>query len=377
MIRPSLLSRAALLVAAAAFVVPSGGFTRADDIDESTSARAVEAALAGAPADDVPALWDLGKTLSKQGKSAIPALRKVADTATPGPRLAVGRALVLLEDLIKGVELLQAVASDANAPTGLKVAALRIIEKEGDEDQAEWLSKAIDEAYEPSLKMAMTKALWALGSAADKTKARGVMLEFLKSEDRVRREEGALALGEIGAAAEAKPVLLDMRGEPTERGRSAAFLLDLLERQAISDAALRPAPGTPETPVAAPAGPPGQWPLLDEIRAILQQAYVDEKLVDARKNEDAAAEGLTKSLDPFTEYMSPEENARMLESLDPTYGGVGAYVQNDPDNSLRFTISRPIWAGRSTAPACARATSSSPSTAIRPPGSRSTSACAC
>jgi carboxyl-terminal processing protease len=80
------------------------------------------------------------------------------------------------------------------------------------------------------------------------------------------------------------------------------------------------------------------------MKALLSQVYVDEKL-DAKKLEDGAADGMTKSLDLHTEYLSPEENERLLESLDQTYGGVGAYVQNDPDNAARFTISRPIFGG--------------------------------
>lgn len=359
--RPLRLARRAGLVAAVAFVLPAVGVARGDDVDEQTAARAVEAVLSKAPQDDVPTLWSLGKALAKDGKAAIPALRKVSETAAPGPRLAVGRALVLLEDETKGAQVLQAVAADPKGTVGVRIAALKLLEKAGEEEQGEWLARAIDESYDPALKMAMAKALWEIGSSADKGKARGIMLEYLKSEDRARREEGALALGEIGAAAEARPALIEMRDEPTERGRSAAFLLDLLAREAIAErvpvgAGTPPAPGPTPGPAPVPAGPsavpqppnaqpPGSWPLLDEIRGILEQAYVDPTLVDRRKQEDAAAEGISKGLDPFTEYLSPEDNARLLEGLDPTYGGVGAYVQNDPDNGLRFTVSRPIWGG--------------------------------
>ncbi len=347
MIRSPDLLRAAVLLAIAAFLVPSHRLVRGDDIDESSATKAIEGILAQAPGDDVSSLWDLGKSLAKPGKAAVGALRKAAETASPGPRLAIGRALVLLEDVNEGVRIVQGVASDPKAAVGLKIAALKIIETEGDEEQAEWLSKALDEAYEPSLKMAMTKALWRRGSAVDQTKARGVMLEFLKSEDRARREEGALALGEIGAAAEAKPVLLEMRDEPTERGRSADFLIKVLDREAIADAMLRTpvAPVSPDKPVTATGTTPGQWPLLDEIRQILDGGYVDPALVDAKKLEDAAAEGMTKPLDPFTNYLSPVENAKLLATLDPSYGGVGAYVFNDPDNREFFTIQRPVWGG--------------------------------
>ena len=227
--------------------------------------------------------------------------------------------------------------------------------------------------------MAMTKALWALGSAADKTKARGVMLEFLKSEDRVRREEGALALGEIGAAAEAKPVLLDMRGEPTERGRSAAFLLDLLERQAISDAALRPAPGTPETPVAAPAGPPGQWPLLDEIRAIL-----DSRRTSTRSSSTPArtrgrrGRGHDEVARPVHRVpVARRKRAAARVARSDLRRGRGLRPERPGQLAAFFTISRPIWGGP-----IYRAGLRSGDVIVAvdgnpTPGSRSTSACAC
>ena len=326
---------ASLLLAGTSVLRPA----RADDVDEAAAKRAVDTLVAKAPDDDVSALWVLSKSLAAGTKQAIPALREAAAAAKPGARLAIGRALVLLEDESKGVEILQKLVGDAAAAPALKVAALKVIEAEGDEDQAAWLSKAVDEALEPSVKMAMAKALWKLGGP-DQAKSKAVMLEFLKSEDRARREEGALALGEIGASAEAKPILLEMRGEPTERGRSAAFLLDLLEREALDDGQLRTVP-----PAPGPAPTVGSWPLLDEMRAILEQTYVDKDKYTNGKLEDGSADGFTKALDPHSMYLSPEDNARLLEGLDPTYGGVGAYVHNDPDNAQRFTISRPIWGG--------------------------------
>ncbi len=329
---------------------------RADDVDEAAAARDVQALLAKAKDADVSTLWALSKSLAAGTKLALPALRAAGETADPGQKLAIGRALVLLEDETKGLALLEKVAGDEAAAAPLRVAALKVMEKDGEEDQASWIAKVIDDAHEPSVKMAMARALWALGAADDREKARAVMKEFLKSEDRSRREEGALALGEIGSAAEAKPILLEMRNEPTERGRSAAFLLDLLHRDAVADGALRPtppvpgappAPGSPAAPAAPslPTPPPGSWPLLDEIRTILEQSYADTSKLDLRKLEDGAAEGFTTALDPHSNYLTPEENAKLMEGLDPTYGGVGAYVHNDPDNGQRFTISRPIWGG--------------------------------
>jgi C-terminal peptidase prc len=331
---------AALGVAA----VPAPRAARADDVDNATARKAAEALLGTVKDDDISTLWALSKRLAAD-KLAVPALRDLAGSATPGRRLAIGRALVLLEDEVKGVEILQALVGDAKASVPVKVAALKVIERNGESEQGEWLQKAVDATLEPTVKMAMAKALWRLGGSG-KPKAKLVMRQYLESEDRDRREEGALALGEIGAATEAKAALQEMSGEPTERGRSAAFLLDLLEHESVAEAELK----KPAPPVAAPppsAGPGGAagWPLLEEIRRVLDETYVDPDKMKDGKLEDAAAEGFTKSLDEHSAYLSPVEYGRLLESLDPTYGGVGAYVHNDPDNNKQFTIMRPIWGG--------------------------------
>ena len=57
----------------------------------------------------------------------------------------------------------------------------------------------IDTTYDPRVKMAMAKALWNL-NYSNKAKGKEVLLAYLKSTDEDLRAEGALALGEIGAA---------------------------------------------------------------------------------------------------------------------------------------------------------------------------------
>jgi C-terminal peptidase prc len=324
----------AAFLALAAVPLSSPRAVRADDVDQETAARGVRTILAKATDADVPALWALSNELKGSGKAAIPALHAALSEAAPAARLAIGRALVLLEDETRGLEALQALVSDKAVPVTLKVAALKVVERDGETEQAEWLAAAIDDELEPAVKMSMAKAIWRLNGAA-KGKAKSVMTEYLKSEDRDRRAEGALALGEIGAAAEAKPVLFELSSEPTERGRSAKFLLDLMSRDAVEESRLR-------TPAVIPTG---NWPLLDEMKEILVHDFVDAGAVDAKKLEDGAADGMTKSLDIHTQYLSPEENTRLMQGLDPTYGGIGAYVKNDPDNGQRFTILRPMWGG--------------------------------
>lgn len=316
----------------------------ADEVDEATAAEAVNVLLEEDPGADIRRIWDLGDALAKGGKAAITGLREAAADASPGRCLAIARALILLEDHTKGLELLEGVVRSDELEVPLKVAALRVIGDEGELEEAKWLEDRIDVTHNPRVKMAVAKALWRL-DYRNKRKGKEVLLRYLRSTDADLRAEGALALGEIGAAAEARPILLELSDEPTERGRSAAFLLTILNLEQQAEQALR-AGGSPDGTDADPApATEGHWPLLDEIVRTLEQAYLETDAIDRQALEDAMAGGITKALDPFTAYLTPEENAEFQEGLDPTYGGVGAYVFNDANNLKRFTISRPIWGG--------------------------------
>lgn len=336
------------LLALALGLLPVGG-VRADDIEESGASRAVTKLLETDPGVDATAVWRLAQELKGQGRAAVRPLKAALEKASPGQRLAIGRALVLLDEHTQGLEVVRTLVGDEKADTGLRRAGLRLLGDEGELEEAEWLGERLDLELVPEVKLAMAQAVWRL-NRSNKSKGKEVLLQFLRSTDPDLRAQGALALGEIGVASEAKGVLTELRDEPTERGRSAALLLRLLYLEQEREAQLRTPPSTgPEGP--APAGPaasaakPGAWPLLDEIRDILQKAYYDVEKVQGAKLEDAAASGLTTALDPHSGYLSPEENGHLLEGLDPTYGGVGAYVQNDVRNGDAFTISRPIFGG--------------------------------
>lgn len=327
-----------------ALVVPTG----ADEIEEGAAARKVDDLLRDDPGDDVRAIWLLATRLKQLDTAALPALHEAETDATPGRRLAIGRALVLLEDYIRGLEVLRSLAGNADVPGALRAAALSVIGNEGEPEDADWIEERIDLELDPHTKLAMARALWDLNRSS-KMKGKEVMLDFLASTDPDLRALGALALGEIGAIGDARAVLNELKDEPTERGRSAQLLISLLQRQRVIEnleaAADRAAPAPEPSKPVEPMADSG-WPLLDEIWNRLGEAYAfPDKVRDRRKLEDAAAAGLTRALDEHTTYMSPEAYGELLDSLDPSYGGIGAYVQNDPDNGQRFTISRPIYGG--------------------------------
>ena len=345
-------SRLSLLwLLATCVAVPIAG---ADDIDESMAARNVEQLLSQEVSEDIAAIWRVADQLRKLGAPALPALREKATTAVAPHRLAIGRAMVQLQDYTQGLDALKTLISDAAAPDALRSAALSVLGLEGEPEDAEWLDERIDLELNPRVKLAMATALWDLNTTL-KSKGRDVMQSFLKSTDPDLRALGALALGEIGDADSARSELNILKREPSERGRTARILLDLIRaRNVIDELESRGEASLPEAvpPVSQPSKDPapkgsadGSWPLLDEIWTRLEEAYAFPEKLDRKKIEDAAAVGITKALDENTVYMSPEVFAELEESLDPSYGGIGAYVMNDPNNGQRFTISRPIYGG--------------------------------
>jgi C-terminal peptidase prc len=327
---------AALLLGLAA--LPAAG----DDIDEAAAARSIATLLEADPDADVRRVWSLSESLAAVGREAIRPLKESLASATPARRLAISRALVLLDDLTLALGEMRNLVDDEAAAPELKEAALRVIGQEGEIEESEWLADRVDTTFEPRVKMAMAKALWAL-NFSNKGKGKEVLRAFLESDDPDLQAAGALALGEIGAAADAKPILRRLKDEPTERGRSAAFLLRALELEQIGERALDTPPVLPPVPEAG--GPAGSWPLLDEIRRILGRFYLEPEKVNAAGLEDSAAHGFTRALDPYTNYLTPEETSALYEDLHRDYAGVGAYVYNDPRNGDRFTISRPIFGG--------------------------------
>lgn len=327
---------------ALALILGAGAPTAwADDIDEATATRTVKSLLETDPGADLRKIWALSDALAEAGRPAIKPLRSLVGEASPSRKLAMARALLELEDYTRGLDEIRKMIDAETTPLPLKVGGLDLIADYGELDEAMWLEDALDVTLEPRVKLAMAKSLWKLNKS-NKGKGRDVLLAYLGSADADLRAEGALALGEIGVD-QAKSVLRDLQYEPTEQGRTARLLLRLLQQQSVIERMQMEGPAPTTQPETAPVR--STWPLLDEIRAKLRRFYYDLKKVDSPKLEDAAASGFTSGLDPYTTYLSPEDNAKLLQSLDPTYGGVGAYVHTDVENGSRFTISRPIFGG--------------------------------
>jgi len=80
---------------------------------------------------------------------------------------------------------------------------------------------------------------------------------------------------------------------------------------------------------------------------VLREAYELDRELDANEMRERAARGLTKFPgDPHTQFMSPAQYREFLhgaEGVDPSYGGIGAFI--DTNVTDRFRILRPIFGG--------------------------------
>jgi carboxyl-terminal processing protease len=82
----------------------------------------------------------------------------------------------------------------------------------------------------------------------------------------------------------------------------------------------------------------GDYRLLDELKAVLQERYYtdlpsDEELLYG------SAKGLTAALgDPWTEYLTPEEISMLQSDLEGTYTGIGVVISKTGDQIVIQTV---------------------------------------
>ena len=63
--------------------------------------------------------------------------------------------------------------------------------------------------------------------------------------------------------------------------------------------------------------------------------------VDDRSLFEGAMDGMIRELDPYSDYISPEELSEFQEDLDQKFGGIGIVVEFDPDAD-RITVMSPL-----------------------------------
>jgi len=285
-------------------------------------AAAVAKALEGADKLSSDEMLDRIDILVQLGADASEEVRKALPGAGEHGRLILARALLetkVKEPQAEAVAALLVLAGKAGTPE-LRVLAANTLGQSrllwGAEDAAAELGKLAEAEKDRRVAVALHRARGRLG---DGPAAADALLAIMRDSTGRMRKEAALAIGEIGQGSlpEVRRVIASIAlYDPTELADRA---LSIYRNNMSRD------------------------PLFTEVIELVSEYSDAEKdKRDRDKLVRAALHGMVASLDPFSEYMEPEDAKQLTEQLAGEYGGIGAYV-NQVDGV--FTIISPIYDG--------------------------------
>ncbi|MEZ6194456.1 MAG: S41 family peptidase [Planctomycetota bacterium] len=328
-------------VLALALLVALASPLRAQDEE----ARKLIAKLDGA---DASAIWQTSTRLADLGEDAIPDLERGLGAKADGTRLGCARALILRGEEEKAIPAVVELVRSANDEETRRNAVDLLVSNEIGE-AADPLWNMSPEILDPKSKVKLLWGCWKLG--AKFRNAAGKQLKaMLRSTDETTRFEAAVALADLTEFEAAMPVLEVYRDEPSERGRIARLysqarvlnqyveiLSERLER-AESGASRGNARDRDDLPLIREA--------LEMVLAIHNEVAVQgwkpKELVSYM--EEQAVKGMLRALDPHSTLLTSDELEDWNYGLNPSYSGIGSYVQMDEDNGT-LILTQPMFGG--------------------------------
>ena len=203
-------------------------------------------------------------------------------------------------------------------------------------------AQAEDAGAEPVLRIAAAVSSYTVGRGLHKGKARSAMRAFLASDDPELRALGALALAEIGdeVRGELEDELEALARVPGPTGRLAESYLKLEATRSLHEAKYQKLQRLYNTEQV-----PDTLRRVTAVMEMIHDGHLEGDRLDDDELIDAALDGMLGALDEHSSYMEPEAyKAFSMDLLEENYGGIGAYVRNDPVDDI-FTITRPIYSG--------------------------------
>jgi len=307
----------------------------------------VDSILARAEKGGATAVCDAARELTELGASAKPALREKLAGSGAMARLAIGKALIDLDELELARDAIIKVADAADSAAPARTLALQLLgdgDFSNDERVVPLLQKRLDGELDPLLKLTVARALYQV-SAADRGRCVKEMERALDSERSEVRVQGALALAEAGSIAKAERVLKQLQHDPTPEGRLAYAYLEKEKAARTIESRMRARPSQRNPADFAPGE---DLDLLQEVLDKLLDRHVQGR--DYRSPElreeliEAAADGMMRRMDPHSNFFTQDEHERWNLDLRRDYGGIGAYVDQVGEEKF-FTITRPIYSG--------------------------------
>lgn len=201
---------------------------------------------------------------------------------------------------------------------------------------------------DPELYCEACLTLAAIGDGPNRRAALRYLQRTRESLDEDTQRVGALALGRSGAVLQADTIEL-LEEMAMSFGPEAAVAAALLDQQEQRERFRSKLEALERTRAEADAAADENGLLTGEdvalLETILQMAQTDHMEGEKFTREEliaAAADGLLKTLDPYSTYFTGEEYGEFWFDLNPEYGGIGAYVRTTDGV---FTIVRPIYSG--------------------------------
>jgi carboxyl-terminal processing protease len=225
--------------------------------------------------------------------------------------------------------------------------AFRQIEGDARDAVVEALRHGIDDTRRSAgCRLACASALHAIGRGAEQREARRAMMAYLDSADVELRSQGALALAGTGEIETCRAELERLAALPGERGELAAAYLKTEDVRRFYDTRLRTAQSYYEDQLKGRKLEDfGDLERVEHVIEMIKHEALEGESHTREQLVDSAIDGMLRSLDAHSSYMPPDAYKTFDQDLlQAEYGGIGAYVNEDPDDGL-FTITRPIYSG--------------------------------
>lgn len=281
-------------------------------------------------------LWNFAREIEELGDQVVEPVKIAARDASDRGKLGCAKVLARLGHNTEANDLLLQVLA-ASDDVEIRVAAVELIGSTRDTTRAQSLRGLLDKAMDPSERVALAKALYALDRKSFGMVAKDALRDVLNSDDVDYQYEAALGLAQIGDFEQSQRFLRVIAKEPSERGEMARLYLERYEDLRRLE---RGTPAVVET--GSQPAKTSSFKFIEEIVGLIQRYHVRGLEVDVEDLLSAAADGMLQALDPHSTYLSPKELQKWTFDLNPQYGGIGAYVNHVEDV---FTILRPIYSG--------------------------------
>jgi carboxyl-terminal processing protease len=193
----------------------------------------------------------------------------------------------------------------------------------------------------PRARISAAQSAHYLGGGTEKRSAREVLLAFIESTQPEVRGLAALALASTGEVVTGRLQieLTALSKLPGVSARLADAYLRLEDVRRVGESSLAEAQKRLSEQVL-----PEDLARIQDVLDMIAKRHLDGERFSRELLVDAAMNGMLRLLDEHSSYMSPDTYAKFMGELEAEYGGIGAYVQIDPNDNI-FTITRPIYSG--------------------------------